>query len=455
MEEEKTTFKSVMRDIMNSIALKCTVIAFLILVLMIPKFMVEDLVHERRDRSHDVIQDISSKWGGSQLINGPVLTIPISRIVRTRGLKGQVIETLEEKTIHSYPEILDISGEMGHEERKRSIFSAVLYDADLKVKARFKAFDRQQYPINSSWKVHLDKAMISVGISDPTGISSAVDVKINNQVFQGQPGVLLAKQLGSGFHVKYPLKDKALDITFDMKLRGSASFAVYPAGKETRLALKSTWADPSFQGSFLPHKREINENGFTANWEVHDLQRSSKQTWTSSDIEPAYKFMTVNFLLLNDAYQPILRLIKYAILFIIFTFAAVFITERLTGAKVHPLQYFITGLASLIFYLLLLSLSEQFAFNKSYLICSLLTTALITGYSKGIFRGWRVSATMGGVCIFLYSFLFGTLQLQDYALLMGSVGLFVILAIVMFLTRKLNSEELAPLEVKREFSVNS
>ena len=441
MEEEKVTLRSILKSISESLTLKALTIAAIIIVLLIPRSMVEGLVHERMARSQGVIYDISSKWGGAQQINGPILTIPISKIEKLHDSKGHVTERLIESYMHSYPESLEISGEMKHELRKRSIFAAVLYDSDLKFKAKFQAYQRNQYPINSSWTVHLDKAFLSFGISDPTGISSGVAININDKSHQAQPGTLIERNISKGFHIPYPLKKEALNISFSMKLRGSDSFSVNPAAKESKLSLSSTWADPSFQGSFLPSQREVSDTGFSADWEVHDLQRSSRQTWLNDDSNHSPKLMSVKFLQVNDAYQRILRIIKYAVLFIIFTFAAVFITERLTNSQVHPLQYFITGLASLIFYLLLLSLSEQFSFNLAYVICATATTFLITAYSKGIFRGWKVSATMGGVCVFLYSFLFGTLQLQDYALLMGSTGLVVILAIVMFLTRKINREE--------------
>ena len=438
----------------NSLSLKAVMIGFIILLLLIPQSMVEDLVFERMDRSQEVIAEVSEKWGGKQVLSGPVLTLPITWDRMLKDANGKLFKDRLENTVHLYADELLVDGELEPNVRKRSIFKAILYKGDLKLKAKFKKPLISDFGLGNKWKIHFDRAKLSVGVTDTTGIASPVAMTFNGKAYEAKPSPVSGTNLDHGFHFDVNLDEKLETYSLEMvmTLKGHKTFGVLPSGRQSQVNLSSTWADPSFQGSFLATQRTVTDQGFEAEWQVHDLQRDFRQAWQTGFHQKGQDLIAVELLQVNDAYQRVLRVVKYAVLFIIFTFAAVFITERLTGAKVHPLQYFITGLASLMFYLLLLAISEQRDFNEAYIICSVLTTALITGYSKGIFRGWRVSSTMGGVCIFLYSFLFGTLQLQDYALLMGSVGLFVILAVVMFLTRKLNSEELAPLAGNRELA---
>ncbi|NQZ56592.1 MAG: inner membrane CreD family protein, partial [Lentisphaeraceae bacterium] len=214
-------------------------------------------------------------------------------------------------------------------------------------------------------------------------------------------------------------------------------------GQNSEINLASSWKDPSFYGAFLPSERKVNKDGsgFSAKWQINDLQRGFRQQWKDGENRGEVVDCGVKLIQVTDVYKQVNRVVKYAVLFLCFTFAAIFISERITRRKLHPIQYLLVGFASLMFYVLLLSFSEQMDFNKAYILTAALTTLLLTTYAKGLFGEWKTSMVIGGVCTGLYSFLFGTIQLEDYALMMGSSGLFVILALVMFLTRKLNVQE--------------
>jgi inner membrane protein len=209
-------------------------------------------------------------------------------------------------------------------------------------------------------------------------------------------------------------------------------------GKQTDIELNSDWPDPSFEGSFLPNIRNINEAGFSANWKVLNLNRSYPQQWIGNKYSIDESSFGVKLLLPVDHYQKSLRSVKYAIMFIALTFLIFFFTEILNKKRIHPIQYLLVGLGLSIFYTLLVSLSEQISFNLAYLIASLSIIFLITAYSYSMLKNIKLTAIVAFVLIVLYVFLFTVIQLQDYSLLLGSVGLFLALATVMYLSRKVD-----------------
>lgn len=429
-ENENTQFN--FREWVNdscSLSFKIFFIIILILVMLIPKSMVEDLVYERKARSIEAVNDVSSKWGGSQVIDGPVISIPIKS------------KTSDRKFIHLLSKSLIVNAKIDSEERSRGIFSAILYSSTIDLKGSFHIPQAIDIGLNEG-ALDYSRAFLSVGISDPLGIAEGVKVEIDGNEHEAKPGLPVDTGMSKGFHI--PLNILAglgeLSISAELKINGSEQLEITPTGNNTEVSMTSNWKDPSFTGSFLPVKRDVKESGFTASWKVHDLQGNTQNTWFDNNHTESKQKCGVKLIQVNDVYQRIIRVIKYAILFISFTFAAVFISERLTKMSIHPLQYLLTGLASLFFYVFLLSLSEHLSFNAAYGLTSLVITTLIAGYAKAIFRSLKMAFTIGGVCSFLYLFLFGTLQLEDYALLMGSCGLLFILALVMYLTRSINSD---------------
>jgi inner membrane protein len=221
----------------------------------------------------------------------------------------------------------------------------------------------------------------------------------------------------------------------NLRLNGSESLSFIPAGKITKVELNSGWNNPSFTGSFLPDTREIRQDGFSASWKILHLNRNFPQVWTGEQPSLSESVFGVNLLMRVDEYQKNMRTSKYAALFIGLTFLALFIIELLSGRAVHPVQYLLVGLGLALFYSLLLSLSEQIRFPYAYGIASLGMILLISFYSKSVFRQDRLVFWVSGILVVLYAYFYVILQLQDLALLIGSLGLFVILAVVMFLTK--------------------
>jgi inner membrane protein len=228
------------------------------------------------------------------------------------------------------------------------------------------------------------------------------------------------------------------DFKLKLELKGSQLLYFTPVGKITDITISSPWENPSFKGAFLPDAREVNEKGFKANWNVLHLNRNYPQTWIGSHYSLAESAFGIDLLLPVDSYQKSYRSIQYAILFIGFTFLVFFFIEVLNKLFIHPVQYILVGVALVVFYTLLLSISEHIKYNTAFIISAIATLALIGGYVRAILKSGKLSMLIVGILSILYAFIFVIIQLQDYALLIGSIGLFVILGLLMYFSRKID-----------------
>jgi inner membrane protein len=215
-----------------------------------------------------------------------------------------------------------------------------------------------------------------------------------------------------------------------------------PLGKQTKVNLKSKWQNPSFTGAFLPDKRDVGVNGFNATWEVLHLNRPYPQIFKGQIEGIGDSSFGVNLIVPVDEYQKSMRSAKYAVIFITLTFLIFFFVQVINGVRIHPIQYLIVGLALCIFYTLLIALSEHIPFIYSYLISSISIIGLITLYAKSIFKDNKLTAIICLILTMLYLFIYSIIQMEDYALLMGSIGLFIVLATIMYLSRKINWYEI-------------
>ncbi|MCD4687901.1 MAG: cell envelope integrity protein CreD [Desulfuromonadaceae bacterium] len=234
---------------------------------------------------------------------------------------------------------------------------------------------------------------------------------------------------------------EANDFSFDLNLNGSEQISLIPIGETNTVAMTSAWPSPSFNGAFLPVTRKVGKEGFSANWKVLHLNRNYPQFWQGSQYKVTPSAFGLELIMTADIYQKSTRLAKYAIMFLaftFFTFFAFFFSEIINKRRVHPIQYLLVGMAILIFYTLVLSLSEYIPFNLAYILSAASVTAIISGYAKAIVSNSKFALTIAGILSILYCYLFIVLQLEDYALILGSVGLLVILALVMYVTRRIN-----------------
>lgn len=429
-----------MKDIKNSIGVRIVIIGVLILALLIPSGFIRALVRERADRRREAIEEITSKWSTKQTIGGPVVTIPY-----TETWKDEEGET---KTVTKYiqvlPETLNIEGELHPEIRYRGIYQAVVYNGRLDLSGDFVFEGIRRMNIDLD-QLLWDDAFISVNISDMRGIKEYVELQWGEQAILFEPGIKRGNNLfESGISVRIPIASGNLsdgvDYAFQLIFKGSEALNFLPLGKTTRVSLRSSWSNPSFDGAFLPVQHPIDSNGFSADWQVLDLNRNYPQIWVEN-VSQRTVFSSsfgVNLYTPVDIYTQTTRAAKYMIMFIGLTFLVFFLVEIFSSKKIHPIQYLLIGFSLCIFYLLLLSLSEHINFGLAYLLASLSVVILIGAYVRSALEKKVIPLITVGMLAILYGFLYILLQNQDYALLIGSVGLFLILAAVMYLTRNVN-----------------
>lgn len=435
--ENKNYLELLGQSIKRSVTLKLISIFILMLLLLIPLSFVESMIQERQTLRQDAITEVSSKWGNNQEVYGPILTIPVSKRVAVED----DIKTIRDE-IHILPSDLDVKGEVMPKTLRRGIYEVVVYDAQLAFSGRFDSLNNYMSEF-SDFEIHYEEAFLTIQISDLRGIKEKVVVKWNGSDNEVTPGSTINSIIASGVTVKQIFKSNPEELnrfSFNLNLQGSQFLGFVPLGKETRVNINSNWQDPGFTGAFLPNEREVSETGFQAQWKVLELNRNYPQHWRGNkNMNELQKSMFgVNLLLPANDYQKSMRSAKYALLAISLTFLTFFLVEIFNRKKLHPFQYILIGLALVLFYTLLISISEHTNFNLAYLISSVIIISIIALYARAILKSVKQTTILVVILCFTYTFVFVTLQLQDYALLIGSLGLTAILAFTMYVTRKIN-----------------
>lgn len=420
----------------NALTIKIFLIALLIIVLIIPITMVQNMIMERNKTANEASAEVQQKWSKPQNITGPILVIPYKEYIEQENKMRQT----DIRYLYILPEKLQISGNIETENLKRGLYDIVVYRSSIKLSGSFDFTDLQQKNITGQ-QLLLNEAKLTIGISDLHGITEQVEGKWKDEILSFNPGVNNPLIL-SGVSCPISLSNMEEKIPFGINLRikGSESAMFTPLGKTTLVSLKSNCSTPSFTGAFLPENREVAENGFLATWKILNLNRNYPQVFTGENwsIDLNDSTFGVNLLLPVDQYQKSIRSIKYAFLIIILTFVICFFVEVLQKKNINPFQYLLIGLALCLFYTLLVSISEHLNFTLSYAIATTMTIGLLTFYLSGILKIKKTAITIGGMLLLLYTYIFILIQMEIYALLVGSIGLFIILAIIMYCSLKIN-----------------
>ena len=432
--KESSLFK-VRSWIKQSLFLKIANIGLIIGLLMIQNTLIKDLIKERNYNQKSVISEVSEKWGKEQQIVDPVLTIPYKTYFEDKD--GVVHETI--KYSHFLPEQLNINGEINPENRSRGIYQVVLYQALINCQGWFKQPNFNKLGIDPK-KIMLDQAFLQVSIPDMAGINDKITLEYNQKSYQMEPGIERINGFNSGVKIPVTINTEIqnLEFSFDLNLNGSNALTFGPIGKETIVHLNSSWGSPSFMGSFLPDDHTVNDEGFVASWKVLDLNRNYPQSWINEKQNLLQSSFGLELIQPVDEYAKNFRSAKYALLVISLTFLLFFFFEVVNKQKVHPMHYIFVGLAISIFYILLLSLSEHLGFNKAYFISSWAIIGLVGTYSATILNTKQLALILSGILCAIFGFIFIILQLEDFALLAGSIGLLLVLASVMFYSRNID-----------------
>ncbi len=428
----------------NKLMFKSFFIGFLILVLLIPTFSIMFLVTDREGRRNEVVREVSSKWASSQTVTGPFVAVPY--FVEEKDDKGAVSQRKE--YVYILPDELAINGKITPQLKHRSIFKVPVYNSDLHLSGIFSPLKVDKLPVPPA-ALHFENALVCMGISDFKGIGENLRLKWNDSLQNFETGLPAIEWLENG--VNCPVKITVEDMVngtnkfnVDFSLKGSEQLYVTPLGSTTAAHFESDWCNPAFDGKYLPDTTNVNEKGFVADWKVLHFNRTYPQYLSSAKKYSVQESsFGINLLQPVDAYGQTMRSVKYAVLIIALTFFLYFFLEIYYRRSVHPLQYILIGFALVIFYTLLLSFSEYLQFGLSYLIAATATVALISLYTKSIFKKWSVVLLFAMILSVLYLFIYVLIQLQDNALLFGSIGLFVLLSVIMYFSRSIswNSEE--------------
>ena len=428
----------------HSATARLAVMAVLAIALLVPLTWVYSIVSERASRRNEAVTQISATWGGPQVLGGAVLAVPYT--VTWTDTAGRVQRAAHEALF--LPRQLHVDGQVAAETRRRGIFRVPVYRAAVKMTGTFVPPLAAAMPSQAE-RIEWDQATLQIGIRHPQGIVRRAVLKWREQSLPLTGGAIETGLFSSGLHARLPPLDPQVraEVPFELTLdvNGTRELHVLPNADETTVTMTSGWRHPSFSGAPLPETRRVDASGFAAQWRVQDFGRTYPAAWTTQgmnrdDLAARAGAAAFGVTLIEpvDIYQQAERAVKYAFLFVVLTFLVFFLWEVLGAASLHPMQYTFVGFAMCVFYLLLVSISEHAGFDASYAVSSGVTTALIAGYATSVLGGPGKGLSVLAALSALYGFLYLLLRLEDYALLAGSVGLFIVLATVMFITRRMN-----------------
>lgn len=421
----------------KSVELRLGAIALITLILMIPLAIIADLVNDRSVTRENTLSEIGNEWSGKQTLLGPVIVVPFSSSEFISGPIGEPLNTVR----HAYflPDTLTITGTIEPEIRYRGIYQTILYSADLLISGVFPEATFSRWSVEDK-DIRWSEAFLAFGISDMRGVKEEVLLDWSDSTFTFGSGMQEANVLApAGISVPVSVKESN-EFSFNLRLDGNDELKFIPVGKTTHVDLSSSWPSPSFRGAFLPDERTITDDGFSASWQILDLNRAFGQSWRDETddllLDAAFGLSLYPPV---DQYRKTQRSTRYGFLLIGLTLLAFFLIELRIGLRAHPFQYILIGLDLCLFFLMLLSLGEHMAFNNAYVLSGVATIGLAAFYAGAVYRSRAIGLLTAGILTLLYTFIFLLLQLQDYALLAGSIGLFLLLALTMYLTRNFSN----------------
>lgn len=425
----------------NALFLKCALLLVLGVLLWVPLVMIENTIRERTNYRQEAVQAIAASSAGEQKLWGPVLTVTVEEEFDEAvagwskpGTATGTIRATRKHTLQVLPSVVDLKGVLDVERRKLGLFSTPVFELNATLNGQFAAPTVKDLPsLGPNAKLKWAAPVLTLGVGDTRGITGAPAVTL--------AGTALAVEGGSdvndfktGFHAVASgtqLDGTAKELPFSIRVRlmGTSGFAFIPVGHVVTADLSSNWPHPSFGGDFLPRTRSVQNTGFSAQWSTTALASNgagAQQGFQVRLIEPI------------DVYQQATRSVKYGFLFIALSFAAFFVFEQLKSLRIHPIQYLLVGLAQAVFFLLLTSLSEHMTFALAYGISATASVLLVGVYLASVLQGAARAIGFSAAMGTLYAALFGILQSEQNALLLGSLLIFLLLAAVMLGTRKVD-----------------
>jgi inner membrane protein len=425
----------------QTVTAKVLGIGVLALLMTIPLMQVSGLVNERQQLRETAVAQIAQGWGGQQVLGGPVLTVPTlnqlevvdNRPPQTRaGSESMLADELK----------MDVA--LAVQTRSYGIYTAPVFVSTVKMRGQFRTQDLAQFRRASNAQWQGSKAELRLPIGDLRGLQEVSELRINGRPARFDSS---ADRLGPWSNVVVPidldaLAEQPIDVEITLKLAGTESLQLLPLARSTDVTMRAPWRDPSFVGAALPLEHQLDAKGFSAHWHMLDLNRSYGQHWTDAGngLDVALQASTFGVQLYQpvDVYQRNVRAGKYGLLFIAMTFVAFFLFEVLKRLRVHPVQYLLVGAALATFYVVLLALSEQIGFGPAYALAAIAVVLIVGGYAMAVLHARRAGLLLGGVLGLIYAMLYGLIAAEQYALLIGALVLLVMVALMMYLTRRID-----------------
>jgi inner membrane protein len=443
-ESSSTNFPEARRagggGVRRGFTLKAIVVALLMLLLLIPLGMINGTIGERASYRQQAVASVAESFAGAQVLTGPVLVVPYVDTVQVeeKDAFGKSVSRIE-RTGHYwtfFPASLSLQGKLVPSIRERGLHKVRVYELQSMLRAHF---DQQLDTLGVNRT--LGQPYLSFSIADVRGLVGTPTLRVDRQPLALRQGVG-GHHGGAGLHAPMAMASSGQRLRFDIELQsnlgGTESLAIVPIADSNHIALTSTWPHPQFAGRFLPRNRHIDGNGFQAQWDISSLAAGSQGQYLQGSAEAAMDAIGLSLVEPVNIYSQADRASKYGILFVLLTFVGFFMLELLKRLAIHPIQYGLVGLALAIFFLLLLSLSEHIEFWAAYLIASAACIGLLGVYLSAVLKSKARGIGFAAGLTLLYAALYGLLVSEDNALVLGSLMLFVILAALMIVTRRVD-----------------
>ena len=441
----------------NKTMIKGFLVCLLVLGLLIPIPFILNLIEERQGNKEKVITEISDKWSGKQTIYGPF--IEVTYMENVNDGQGKIVKQQVKKYISAND--LNINGTIDTQLKSRSIYEAVVYNSKLNINSKFKNYSDMLAEMEVSPE-NVVSTKIVFGISDSKGYENKVVVQSNNKNYplnmdnsstsidiqpevRAENGEYTEQTTTTKKVMPVQMMSQKIDpstfdfnqVSINLVMKGSQMFNIIPSAINTKVDLTTNWKDLKYDGNFLPNSDPETKNGKNnVKWSIYQQNPLQGQIWQDASNFSDYSF-GVNFLQMNDHYDKTYRSTKYAILFIGLTFVAFFFIESRNNFNIHLVQYALVGFAICVNFVLLLSLSEYLGFDIAYFISSGATILLITFFVNSFLKSFGLTFKITLMLILLYAFIYSVLQLKEHALLVGSIGLFIIVAILMYYSKNI------------------
>ena len=425
----------------ESILIKLGVIAIIMLALLIPSFWIQSLIQEREGYQSQVIKEVSNQWSTDQRVQGPVLVLPYKKPVSASSTDKD--KAAANVTIYILPQNLQFKAGVKTGLLKKGIYEVTVYNSNINVSGAFNNPEINNLGIDPA-DVLYDKARLVFSISDLKGLKNNPTVKIADQSYSPEPATESNSPFAMGLEVGFPLKKgQGFGFSYQLDIKGTNNLSFTHLGKTTDVEINSDWTNPVFDGRYLPDHRTVTDKGFNAKWHLLYYNRPFPQQWADRDSlltgsRSQEGVFGVKMQQAVDQYRKITSTAKYSPLIILLAFVSLLLTELIRKERIHLFNYILIGAAMVVYYTLLLSLAEQIGYNMAYLLSSVATIALISTFASSLLKKKQAALLFAFILSLFYGFIFIIIQLEELSLLAGSIALFLIVAALMYFSRKIN-----------------